>query len=237
VGIDIKRGGDMGRDEKKPSELYPRVAEREEKLNALIQELTNLGKAMLSVNSKKLYTADFFLLGVLNRSINLIDAVLVLGNHWNFIAAGPLVRVHLDTLLRISYWKTLRNDTEFLRRMLEGEQINNIKDEEGKWLTDARLRVYAKPVFPQVDSVYKETSKLIHFSDKHVFSCMKVLDDTGRKVTFSIGRCSSGVARWSEEDILILLECVIVVTDKIIAIGRGWVTEKSQINDQDGEIK
>jgi len=45
----------MGGDKKKPSELYPRVAECEERLNALIQEPTNVGKGMLSGSGSKMW--------------------------------------------------------------------------------------------------------------------------------------------------------------------------------------
>jgi hypothetical protein len=221
---------------KKPSELYPRVAECEKRLNDLIRETINIGKEMLSVD-ERIYTSDIFLMGVMNRSINLMDAILVLTDRWNFVAAGPLTRVHLDTLLRMSYWKTLRNDKDFLRRMLDGEQINNIRDKEGRKLTEARLRDYTRSIFPQVDNVYNETSRLIHFSNKHMFTCIESLDDSGRKVKFSIGRGSSGAARWGEEDILILLECIIAITDGILAVGREWVKEKAQMSKPVNELK
>jgi hypothetical protein len=218
----------MGRDKKKPSELYPRVAECEGRLNNLVMETINVSKEMLSV-SEHIYTSDIFFIGVMNRSINLVDAILVLTDRWNFVAAGPLIRLHLDTLLCLSYLRTIRDHDAFLIQVLQGKQVNRIKDENGEWLTNARLRSYAKPIFPQVDNVYKETSKLIHFSDKHVFTCIEALDDTGRAAGFSIGKGSS---RWSEKDILTLLECAIAITDVILAVGRGWVLEKAQMRNK-----
>ncbi len=223
----------MGEEKKKPSELYPRVAECEERLNDLVTETTNVSKEMLSV-SEHLYTSDIFFIGVMNRSINLIDAILVLTDRWNFVAAGPLIRLHLDTLLCLSYLRTIRNHDAFLIQILQGKRMNKIKDEEGEWLTDARLRGYAKSVFPQVDNVYQETSKLIHFSDKHVFTCIEALDDKGRTAGFSIGKGSS---RWSEKDILTLLECAIAITDAILAVSRGWVLEKAQMSNPKDELK
>ncbi|GAI01088.1 unnamed protein product [marine sediment metagenome] len=210
---------------KKPSELYPQVAECEEKLNQLIQEIINVGKEMFTV-SKGLYMTDIFLMGVMNRSINLIDAILCLTNRWNFIAAGPLVRLHLDTLLRLSYLRASNNPDLFIRQVLEGKRLDKVKDEEGKELKDIRLRDYTRPIFPQVDNVYKETSRLIHFSDKHVFTCIEALDDTGRTAGFSVGK---GSPKWREKDILSLLRCAIVITEAILAIVRGWVLEKAQI--------
>ena len=215
-------------EEKKPSELYPRVAECEERLNDFIQDIIDVGKEMLSVEGSKLYTHDMFFIGALNRAIDLIDGILVLTSRWNFVAAGSLIRLHLDTLLRLSYWRTIKNPDAFIRQILEGKQVNKIKDEKGKRLTDARLRDYTRSMFPQVDNVYKVISSLIHFSDKHVFSCIEAIDETGRVVGFSIGKGSS---KWTEKDILSLLECAIVITEAILAICRGWVLEKAQMGD------
>jgi len=218
-------------DKKKPSELYPQVAEYEKRLKDFIQEVLDVGKEMLSVAGGELYIPDMFFTAVLNRSVNLIEAILVLTSRWNFIAAGPLIRLHLDTLLRLSYLRTTKNPDSFVMKILQGKQVDKIKDEEGKRLTDARLRDYARSIFPQVDNVYKETSRLIHFSDKHVFTCIEALDETGRMAGFSIGEGSS---RWREKDILFLLECAITITEAILAIGRGWVLEKAQIEQSNG---
>ena len=218
-------------DRKTPSELYPQVAECEKRLNDFIQEMLDVGKEMLSIGEGKLYTHDIFFIGVLNRSINLIDAILILTSRWNFVAAAPLIRLHLDTLLRLSYWRTIKNPNTFIRQILEGKQVNQIKDEEGIKLTDGRLREYTRSIFPQVDNVYKETSRLIHFSDKHVFTCIEALDETGRMAGFSIGKGSS---RWREKDILYLLKCAITITEAILSMGRGWVLEKAQIEQSNG---
>jgi len=90
-------------DKKRPSKLYPQVAECEERLNDFVQDIIDVGYEMLSTAGGKFYIPDMFFVGVLNRSINLIDAILVLISRWNFVAAGPLIRLHLDTLLRLSY--------------------------------------------------------------------------------------------------------------------------------------
>ncbi len=217
-------------DKKKPSELYPQVAKCEGRLNDLIREIINVGKEMFTVG-ESLYMVDLFLMGVLNRSINLIDAILVLTGRWNFVAAAPLIRLHLDTLLRLSYLRTIKDHDAFIIQILEGKQLNKIKDEGGGKLTDARLRDYARSIFPQIDNVYKETSKLIHFSDKHVFTCIETVDDTGAFTGF-IGK---GSPKWREKDILSLLRCAIAITEAILAIDRGWVLEKAQISNPKDE--
>ncbi len=214
-------------DKKKPSELYPQVAECEKRLKDFIQEILDVGKEMLSAAGGKFYIPDMFFVGVLDRSINLIDAIVVLTSRWNFVAAGPLIRLHLDTLLRLSYLRTTENHDTFILQILEGKQVNRIKDEKGRNLTDTRLCDYARSIFPQVDNVYKEASRLIHFSDKHVFTCIEALDETDRIAGFSIGK---GLSRWSEKDILSLLECTTAITEVILAIMRGWILQKIKMS-------
>lgn len=215
-------------DEKKPSELYPQVAKSEKRLKGLIQELTDVSKAMLSGSGNGLYVTDFFFIGALNRTINLIDAILVLTESWNFVASGPLVRIHLDTLLRLSYLGATKDPDNFAMEILRGKQVNEIRDEEGKELTDTRLRGYARPLFPQIDNVYRETSKLVHFSGKHVFACIEMIDDIGELEAF-IGK---GSKKWQEKDTLSLLECCIAITEAILAIAEGRVMHKAQIGKQ-----
>ncbi len=232
-GVMLEEGRLKMVDKKKPSELYPQVAKCEERLDDFIRDIIDVGKEMLSVEGSKLYMPDMFFAGVLNRSINLIDAILILTSRWNFVAAGPLIRLHLDTLLRLSYLGATKNHDSFILQILEGKQVNKIKDEEGRKLTDARLCDYARPLFPQIDNVYRETSRLIHFSDKHVFTCIETFDEASRTAEFSIGKGSS---KWIEKDIVSLLECAIAITEAILAIARGWILQKTQMcNRVDGK--
>jgi len=218
----------------KPNELYPRVADYEKKLSELIQDTITVGRDMFSAAAGKVYMPDLFFVGVVNRSINLIDAILVLTGRWNFVAAGPLIRLHLDTLLRSSYLATTRNHDAFIRHILEGKQVNKLKDEKGINLTDTRLRDYARPIFPQIDNVYKETSRLIHFSNKHIFASASAIDEKSRVVGFSM---TKGFLRWEEKDILSLLKCTIAITEAILAIARGWILQKAKMRNSVGEDK
>jgi len=216
----------MSEEKKKPSEMYPKVAECENKLNDLISEAISVGKEMFSAAEGKMFTPDIFFMGILNRTINLVDAILNLTESWNFVAAGSLVRLHLDTLLCLSYLRAIKNHDMFIIQVLEGKQLRNIKDEEGKKLTDTRLRDYARPLFPQIDNVYIETSRLVHFSNKHIFSSTQVIDEVNGNIGIFIGK---GFLGWAEKDIISLLECTIAITNRIHAIVRGWILQKAKV--------
>jgi hypothetical protein len=211
--------------EKKLGELYLRVAESESRLSSLIEDTIIIWEEMLSVGGGKYYVVDLFFTGVLNRVVNLVDAISVLTTHKNFIAACPLIQLLLDSLLRLAYLRATDNQDTFILQILEGKRLDRIKDKDGKMLTDKRLCDYARPIFPQIDDVYEETSKLVHFSDKRVFACITEVEETKRSVEFSVGKVSS---QWKEENIVALLECAISVTEAIHAIIRGWIQYKAQ---------
>lgn len=73
----------------------------------LLIEIDNKSKAIikmgeqLSAISNNIETFDFLLIGALNRTINISKAYTTLIRDNNFIAAAPLIRLNIDTLLRL----------------------------------------------------------------------------------------------------------------------------------------
>src|SRR5687768_2017904 len=84
-------------------EKYPELAPLFAELRTVPDRLLQTTKEMLSGEASALFITDFFMIGALKRSIDLVEAIADLANKWNFVAAAPLVRIHLDTLLRVSY--------------------------------------------------------------------------------------------------------------------------------------
>jgi hypothetical protein len=218
--------GDQAKLNKTPSDIFPRVKESLLKLQELEKAHLQVGKEMLRVADGALYTTDLMLVGVLKRSLDLIDAIQLLVERWNFCASAPMLRLQLSNLLLLAYLSTCQNVDDLCLQLLEGKDLNRIKDKEGKNLTDARLRDYARPQFPWVDDVYKATSKLVHFSERHVFISSNTLDTNNGIVSLQIGK---GSPRWAEEDIYELLQCTVVTTEGILNFVRGWAKSKSSL--------
>lgn len=93
--------------------------------------------------------------------------------------AAPLLRMQIDTLVRVSYTARVERPEEVARYLLEGGEFRNRKDPDGKLLTDRRLGALAAPYHPWVSAVYRATSGWVHLSPAHVLATwqLKETDD------------------------------------------------------------
>ncbi|MBA7716516.1 hypothetical protein ES703_125589 [subsurface metagenome] len=180
---------------------------------------------MLSVADGNIYVTDLVMIGVLKRSLDILDGCVSLVERWNFSAAAPLLRLQLDSLLRLVYLATLKDADAVSMEIIKGHSFRNMKDREGKKLTDARLRDYARPLYPWIDKVYKQTSKLIHFSDKHYFLSVNSLNKQSRTVEHFIGE---GVTNWPESEINSFLDAMGCTTDALLKVVIGWTISKQR---------
>lgn len=136
-------------------------------LNALQDRILELGENML--HNQNVYPMDILANAILNRSASLIDGFVLLIKENNYICAGHLVRIHLDSLLRLSAAWMVEKPNEFALKILNGEQINKIKDKDGNLMTDKHLVKALSSDYPWIENVYKESSGFIHLSYKHFY--------------------------------------------------------------------
>jgi hypothetical protein len=143
----------------------------------------------------------------------------------NLTAAIPLLRLQLDNLLRLTYLVTLPNDDEFSKQVLEGKHTRSITDAQGRKLTDARLRDYARPHYPWIDDIYNRASGLVHFSDVHVFRAVKTEPEKGpRDISFQVGHIP-----WPDHVGLEVEETFGYVTGQILSVVEQWGQHKATL--------
>ncbi len=159
-------------------------------LNQLLKELENSRKTILEHGMKNLKAAggnffhtDFVFIGAANRSLALIDGFISLHQSRNFLCMAPMVRMHLDTLLRLHALKMVDSVEKVAAAIFQGEQISKMKGTSKLTLTDRNIRENFIEYWEGqgrdvswVQSVYAATSGHIHLSKAHVFSTMKDTD-------------------------------------------------------------
>lgn len=157
-----------------------------QKLNELIIQLSEedskiiaIGKALSESIGATEYT--FFCHSVLNRTINLNRGYLSLLKDHNFIAAAPLVRLNLDSLLRIFASIQSEYDVEnFARNVRKGDLVRKMRYNKNvkERLTDAKLVDLLKdiPSFKWVKEIYHAGSGYVHLSNQHFYSSIGVVD-------------------------------------------------------------
>ena len=94
--------------------------------------IINLGKQLHTITSQ-MQVFDFLLIAALNRTINLNKAFTSLIRDGNFIAAAPLVRINLDTLMRLFASIISEHDRNtFANKIMSGEAIKKMKAKNSK---------------------------------------------------------------------------------------------------------
>lgn len=149
------------------------------------------------VETHGLYTFDLFCTAVLNRSVNIIRGYTTLMRDNNFIAAAPLVRIQLDSLLRFySTFLVDENIDEYALRIIRGEQINKIKDRNGGNMNDGHLcALYSSlPGKQWIKQVYEAGSSYIHLSNSATQSATMLNNDEERKINMTIGKHDSFIS-------------------------------------------
>lgn len=123
---------------------------------------------------EKFYPLDIFVSGIAHRSLRLIDGFCELVKDRNFLAAAPMVRIQLDSSLRLFAATLVVNPHEFASKVMSGERIDRMKDKNGKQMHDRYLVEQLNHSFKWVNSVYDKTSGFVHFSEAHIFQVISL---------------------------------------------------------------
>jgi hypothetical protein len=136
--------------------------------------IIELGKTMLQGNA---YPMDYLAGTVLNRSLSLVHGYNTLARSENFLSAAHLIRPNLDTYLRFRAAWIVDDPHDFATRIMNGEHVRKMKDENGAKMTDAYLVACFKDDAPWIESTYEDTSGFIHLSRQHVISSLRSTPD------------------------------------------------------------
>ncbi len=126
---------------------------------------------------EELYETDLFFIAVMARSYGLADGFISAFDSWNPAVMAPLVRLQIDSLVRVSYLAKAPKVDDVALYLIGGGEFRGLKDADGKNLSDRRLIEHAEEIHPWIDDVYKATSGWIHFSPAHISAAVQVTPD------------------------------------------------------------
>lgn len=109
---------------------------------------------------------DFYILSIINRSISLNKAFMLLMKNENSLTAISIVRMQLDNALRLNAVKIANNREEFLNHFFEGKAINKYKEDRDRF-TDNYLANQLNNEVPGALELYNYLCDFVHFSDKY----------------------------------------------------------------------
>ncbi|WP_458121618.1 hypothetical protein [Paenibacillus sp. Z6-24] len=204
----------------KPHEVYKELVEKRELLDNYFDLFIQSVKSSLK---DTMLTTDFFIVAIAQRSIDIIEAYKQVVDSWNITSAGPLIRMQLDNLLRLIYIAKANNSDQITLELFNGKTFYQLTDDEGKKLTDARLRQHAKDHYSWIDEIYKKASGFIHFSEVHMRMPLEKSAKEGT-INFSIRKPSSD--KVTKEDIKSYFEIMILITNEILRYILSWAKHK-----------
>ena len=192
-------------------------------LRQLEKEHTDMGMEILKGADGAIYPMDILAIAVLNRSVCLLSGFSDLIEKKNFTSAAPLVRLQLDNLLRFHAAWLVEKPHDFATKIINGEKVRDLKDKNGKKMTDTFLLEKISIEYQKLKKIYEDTSGFIHLSDKHIFSSLGKVKDNG-KFNMKIGSTDDFV---SEDEYLMAIRVFYEITGILFRYFKGWSVAKN----------
>jgi hypothetical protein len=131
-----------------------------------------------------LYIGDLVIFGALKRTLALSGGFRRHIRDRNFTCAAALLRLQLDTALRLFAGSLFNKPEEYADALIQGKRIDRLKDKYGKRLTDSYLADKLSEPYPWVKQVYVDLCDFVHLSNRHFISSIAKMNDADR--TFSL---------------------------------------------------
>jgi len=194
------------------------------KIKSLEKEHLELGKKIICVDNGALYPFDILTLATLNRSLSLCSGFRKMIYAKNFICAAPLIRLQLDSVLRM-YAASIVNDPHSLsNNIFQGISVRDQKDKTGKKMTDAYLVEGLSKDYEWIESVYKQTSGYIHLSINHIANACKNYNKETRSIEYVVSNNQDFLPQSAfVEAINAFIKC----TETLFVYLEGWVFSKN----------
>lgn len=202
--------------------LAPAVESAAESLLRLDAEIVARGSR---VAADPLYRSDFFVIGVLNRSLQLLHGFVLLVKNRQFICAAPLLRMQVDSALRLYAGSLVGNFDEFTDKLLEGKRIDRMTAVDGSRLTDRYLiqRLASASGEQWLEPVYESTSGYVHFSGAHLSRAVRAAEPGHLHLQVSRHEGDASENTWLE-----LVGAFGAATRLVLRLVDTWVAQKEQ---------
>lgn len=168
------------------------------------------------------YSMDLLAVAAINRSMATLSGFRQMIENRNFVCAGSLLRVQLDTALRIAAAHLAPDLNQFVHEVMEGTQIRKLRARDGQQMKDAYLvRMVAKD-YPWIENVYRQTSGYIHLSEKHFLNAITAVGDGG-EISMKMSPLDKTVP---DESYVEAIEAFLAATGIFFRYLEGWVATK-----------
>lgn len=209
------------------------VVDRIAHLRSSYKEHLRLLQEILGADRGNLFGVDLVIIAVIQRSLSLIDGFTVMVERRNVLCAAPLLRLQLDSVMRLYACCLVDDPHSIALRLLEGHPLSKAKSKDGHALTDKYLHGEVSKLYPWASRVYTATSSFVHLSMPHMLAPVTALDDSERSMNIAVGMRGR---EWKETEMLEALEGFIEATTSLLHLCYSWlVTKKKAAEDRVAE--
>jgi hypothetical protein len=171
---------------------------------------------ILQADSGNLYRTDLWVNAALNRSWHLLEGFALMVEQRNIACALGLIRLQLDTAMRLFAISLVEEPDAFVARLIGGERLDKMSTRDGKKLTDRFLAQELTKQREWFETVYDNTCDFIHMSGKHIASSVCAMDKSGMIQSFG-----AQDNHWREEDMLEAVGAFQATTDMILSMAHS----------------
>lgn len=194
------------------------------KLEDRRDQMLDLAAQMMRAYGAALYELDLLVVAAMNRTSAQLAGFAAMVRARNYLCAAPMVRMQLDSALRVSAGLLVDNPHAFALDVLKGTQVRKMKSRDGKAMTDAYLLEKMSEMFPWVTRVYKKASGFVHLSEEHFFRSAAGVDEGTRAITFRISPADDSLP---EEAYLEMTGAFGAAIDILLELISSWVFTKA----------
>lgn len=191
------------------------------KLEELNKFLLFISAEIIKAGNYSFHNFDLYVLSIINRTISLNKAFILLIENENSLTAISIVRLQLDNALRLFASQIVDNTADFLTYFFEGNPINKYKINKQQ-LSDTFLATELNKNVPGTLELYKYLCDFIHFSEKH-FEATKT-DSLNENALFRIVVGNSDVLNENEKKEF--YERITSISNTIVKISSEWLDTK-----------
>lgn len=100
-----------------PSQRFPELQPFFDALHHTRDSHHDVTDQFVDATKRELTVTDLFVLGIIKRSLDLVAGIELLIEQWNYSAMAPLVRLQVDSLLRLHYVASLAEPQDIMTRL------------------------------------------------------------------------------------------------------------------------
>jgi len=206
--------------------IPPDVSRKIDLLRGTIATHLRLAALCVEAAGGNVYSPDLWINAATRRSIQMLDGFATMVSSRNMTCAGAMLRIQIDTAIRLFAMTLVEDADAFVQHMLRGGKLNHLRDRSGNKLTDRHLcqelsRLY--PKFSWLPRVYEVTCEFVHMSGRHVINMCKI-QTNGRTMSTNIAVQDND---WPEAAMIEAVDAFGATTDVILGFVHTWYQQKS----------